>query len=160
MKIGVISDTHIPERAKELPSAIFSAFKGVELILHAGDLIELSVLDKLKEICPVKAVYGNMDSQEVKNILTQKEIIELGRFKIGIIHGWGSPDRLIETVKKEFPQKISVIIFGHSHNPINQLIGETLFFNPGSPTDRIFSVFNSYGILHIDDKITGEIIKI
>ena len=125
MKIGVISDTHIPERAEELPKEIFLAFKDVNLILHAGDFIELTVLDKLKEISQVKAVYGNMDMPEVRNVLAQKEIIEVGKFKIGLIHGWGPPDRLIETIKKEFPQKINAIVFGSGASSLKSKHDET-----------------------------------
>jgi len=62
MKIGVISDTHIPNRAKEIPPKVLEMLKGMDMILHAGDLVELSILEILKSICPdVRAVWGNMD---------------------------------------------------------------------------------------------------
>ncbi|MFH1202287.1 MAG: metallophosphoesterase family protein [Candidatus Omnitrophota bacterium] len=160
MKIGVISDTHIPDRAKELPREVLNALCGVELILHAGDLVQISVLEELKKIAKVKAVCGNMDLPEVRDVLARKEIIEVGGFKIGLIHGWGPADKLPETIKNEFSSKMDIIVFGHSHNPLNQVIKGTLFFNPGSPTDKAFSVYNSFGIININDKIIGEIIKI
>ncbi len=162
MKIGVISDTHIPERAEEIPGVILDDFKGVDLIIHAGDLVELKVLDKLSKACAkVKAVWGNMDPLEVRDKLPQKEIISLANCKIGVMHGFGHPDNLPQLMADEFKnQGIQVVIFGHSHRPFNEKIGGVLYFNPGSPTDKVFSPYNSYGILEINDTIKGRIIRI
>lgn len=159
MKIGVISDTHIPVNAEEIPRKILEDFKGAELILHAGDLVELYVLDVLKEIAEVKTVFGNMDSPQVRKALPQKEIIEIKNFKIGLIHGWGAPDQLRGMVRKEF-ENVDVIVYGHSHSPLNESIEDVLFFNPGSPTDKEFAPYNAYGILEIDDTIRGKIIRL
>ena len=160
MRIGVISDTHIPERADKIPDKIIKAFKEVDMILHAGDLVEISVYDELKKIKPTKAVYGNMDPPEVRKILEDKEIIEVGRYKLGLIHGWGHPAKLLDLAKSRFNEKLDIIVFGHSHHPVNEERGGILFFNPGSPTDKIFSAVNTYGILEIGNTIKGEIIKI
>jgi len=162
MKIGIIADTHIPEKTKTIPAKVLKAFKEVDMIIHAGDLVNLDVLKQLKDTCPqVKAVYGNMDSWEVKNILAEKEIIRINNFKIGIIHGQGSPDQLIEYTSRVFQaDNPDVIIFGHSHSALNLRKGNILYFNPGSPTDKIFALYNSYGIITIGDKIDGKIIKI
>jgi hypothetical protein len=162
MKIGVISDTHIPMRAKVIPAPILESLKEMNMILHAGDLVELSVLRALKAICGnVKAVWGNMDPQEVRNRLPQKEIITIGKYRIGLTHGSGSPASLIKTVGDIFENdKVDVIIFGHSHCPVNEKRMGILYFNPGSPTDTVFSPFNSYGVIEIDDKIEARIIKI
>ena len=87
MKIGVISDTHISDAAESLPKEIMRAFKNVDMIIHAGDFIDSSVLDKLKSVCKdIKVVYGNMDTPEVKKNLPEKEIIKVGNFKIGLMH--------------------------------------------------------------------------
>lgn len=160
MKIGVISDTHIPERASELPYEIYTAFQDASLILHAGDLVILDVLESLKKICPVKAVYGNMDRPEVRKSLKDKEIITLNKFKIGLIHGSGHPAKLISFTKNSFNQKLDVIVFGHSHRPFCEKQDDTLFFNPGSPTDTIFSPYCSYGILEINDDIKPTIVRL
>lgn len=160
MKIGVISDTHIPERALDLPKEIYSDFKDAELILHAGDLVSMDVLESLNKICPVKAVYGNMDFPDVKKTLKEKEIIEVGNFKIGLIHGAGHPANLINFTKNAFSQKLDAIVFGHSHTPFNEKRFGILFFNPGSPTDTFFSPYLSYGILEIDDNIKAKIVRI
>lgn len=162
MKIGVISDTHIPQRAKELPRELLDAFKGADLIIHAGDFVEQSVLDKLKKVCGnVKAVRGNMDSFEIRQSLPEKEIIKIGDYKIGVMHGWGPPDKLVDILTEAFKNdNVNIIIFGHSHSGFNETRGGILFFNPGSPTDKIFSAYNSYGIIEINNKIEAKIIKI
>jgi putative phosphoesterase len=162
MKIGVIADTHIPNRADAIPQEILKSFKEVDMIIHAGDLVELSVLDKLKSACKnVKAVWGNMDSYEVRKKIPEKEILKIGNYTIGIIHGYGHPNKVIELVTKEFKDDfVNVIIFGHLHSGVNEKIGDILYFNPGSPTDKIYSTYNSYGIIEINDKIEARIIRI
>lgn len=162
MKIGVISDTHIPERSLKLPEIIVREFKNVDMIIHAGDLVEPEVLDELKKICiNIKAVRGNMDYPPLKNQLPDKEIISIGKFKIGIMHGYGHPDKLLDVLKEVFKKDdVDLIIFGHSHQPFNEMIDGVLFFNPGSSTDKLFAPYNSYGIIEINDKIEAKIIKI
>ena len=162
MKIVVLSDTHLPSRIETMPESILKFFKDVDMILHAGDLVELSVLDSLKSICPnVKAVWGNMDPVSVRECLPEKEIISVGKYRIGLTHGNGPPSQLIEFVTNVFKKdKVNIIVFGHSHYPINEKKGKILYFNPGSLTDKIFAPFNSYGIIEIDNEIKSSIIRI
>ena len=162
MKIGVIADTHIPDRADDIPKEVLDNFKNVDMIIHVGDLVDLSVLDKLKAVCPnVKAVCGNMDSYEVRKKLPQKVIIEIANHKIAVTHGWGPPNRLIDMVTREFKDdNVDLIIFGHSHTALNEKKNNIVYFNPGSPTDKIFSPYNSYGIIEINDEIEAKIIKL
>ncbi len=160
MKIGVLSDTHIPRAAHELPREICRAFKNVDLILHAGDLINISVLDKLNTLARTEAVHGNMDEPEVRKSLPAKKIIKAGDFRIGLVHGSGMPFRLINTVHTEFSEKVDAIVFGHSHSPVNEVRDGILFFNPGSPTDKIFARYKSYGILTANKDLKGEIIRL
>lgn len=161
MRIGIISDTHIPKMAKDIPKAVYNEFENVDLILHAGDFVEADFLKKLKDFKKIIGVYGNLDSSEVTNILKAKEIIEAGGFRIGLIHGWGASEGLTERIRMEFKdEKIDCIVFGHSHSPFNETKNGILFFNPGSPTDKIFAPYNSYGLLEITDKIVGKIVKL
>jgi len=162
IRIGVISDTHISSKKDELPAKVVEAFKGVDMIIHAGDILDQSVLEKLKKLCGnVKAVAGNMDHAEMKEKLPEKEIVAIGRHRIGIAHGYGHPAGLTGMLEKAFKgDGVDVIVFGHSHVPLNEKIGKILFFNPGSPTDKLFAPFNSCGILEVNDKIKGTIIKI
>lgn len=159
-KIAVLSDTHIPVAAKELPKTVYDGIAGVDMILHAGDILDMQVLDKLSKIAPVRAVCGNMDNDSACSKLPRKDIIKIGDCSIGLIHGWGPPSGLIDLVGRQF-KNVDVIVFGHSHSPLIEKRGGILFFNPGSPTDKVFAPYNSYGILTIDGKIiTPQIIKI
>lgn len=160
-KVGVLSDTHI-HAASELPKQLLRAFKDADLILHAGDLVELAVLEELKKIGPeVKAVCGNMDAPNVKRALPEKEIIRIDQFRIGLTHGRGAPFNLMQTVREKFSDDgVDCIVYGHSHSPRNEIHQAILYFNPGSPTDKFFAPYNSYGILEIEKKIIGKITKI
>ena len=101
-----------------------------------------------------------MDCIEIRKQLKPKETFTIGKFKIGLIHGYGAPSELLETVKSEF-KGIDCLIFGHSHVAMNTKKEGVLYFNPGSPTDKIFAAKNSYGILEITDKkIEGRIIDL
>lgn len=162
MRIGVISDTHIPDRATEIPQIILDEFKNVDMVLHAGDLVVLPVLDELKNVCKdVRAVWGNMDPHEVRKKLSEKEIITIGKHRIGLMHGYGPPQNLEQFMEKMFKNdNVNLIIFGHSHSPVNEEKNGTLYFNPGSPTDKIFSSYNSFGLIEINDIIEAKIIKL
>ena len=157
-KIGVISDTHIPVRADRIPQKVFEIFKDVDIILHAGDLAQPEVIDELKKIAPVVAVRGNMDKFE--STLPEKIIIHINnKFKIGLYHGEGSPDDLNQRIISYFTD-VNCIVFGHTHHSFNEVVNNVLLFNPGSACDTVFTDINSIGILHINEKIRGEILKI
>lgn len=162
MRIGVISDTHIPERAKELPETVIEGLKGVDMIVHAGDLTDTALIDKLRSLCPsLKIVRGNMDRGQAKIDLPEKELFKAGNYKIGLAHGYGPAHNLINMLQELFKQdKPDIIIFGHSHAPCNEKKDGILFFNPGSPTDKVFAPYNSYGIIEINDKIEAKVIRI
>ncbi|MBU2541189.1 MAG: YfcE family phosphodiesterase [Candidatus Omnitrophica bacterium] len=150
MKVVVISDTHIPERAEQLPTSFLEKAKDADLILHAGDLADISVLSELKKISKVVAVWGNMDSPEVKKTLKEKEIIKIEDISIGLMHGRGHPNYLIKFLTEQFrSDAVDIIIFGHSHKPMNKEIDDILFFNPGSLTDDFFSDYASFGVIEI-----------
>ena len=161
MKIGVIADTHIPVSTTKLPSKVHEYFKDCDLIIHACDLVEMTAVAELEKIAETRAVYGNMDSSEVKKSLPEKIFFEAEGKKIGVVHGTGSASKIINNVKNSFIKKPDIIIFGHSHVPINKIIDGILFFNPGSPTDRIFSPYRTFGIIEIKDgEVRAELIKL
>ena len=159
MKVGVISDTHIPAIALSLPPVVFEIFKGVDLILHAGDIVELSVLDELTAIAHVEAVAGNMDGSEVHLKLPSKKIIPIGGYSVGLIHGKYRIDVQREMIMKEF-SAVDLIVYGHSHTPFWGKVGDVYFLNPGSPTDKRHAPYNSVALLHIGDELKAEIIRI
>lgn len=158
MKILVLSDTHIPVTGKKIPHRILKEIKNCDLCIHAGDFIEYPVFEKISSCVKTVGVCGNMDSQEIRQKLPLKTILKVENVSIGIIHGKGVSDKLISFVDKEFENdkdNIDVFIFGHSHNPLIKTIKNKLYFNPGSAMDKIFTAYNSYGIL----EITGNDIK-
>jgi putative phosphoesterase len=151
MRIGVLSDSHVAS-FDQLNNRIITALAEVDLIVHAGDFVAKDVLDGLKQLREVRAVRGNMDSDEIKEILPEKELLEIEGRKIGIIHGWGSPYGIDDRVGNVFG-RVGIIIFGHSHYPQNETKNGVLFFNPGQAR-------NSFGILTIGAEVSGEIIKL
>lgn len=133
MLIGLISDTHIPDRARILPQNVIEAFSNVELILHAGDLTSPGVLEELEEIAPVMAVQGNMDRANGIN-LPKAKVVEVEGLKIGVIHGEVYPradsDQLIYLAKE---LDVDILVSGHSHQPKIEQKDGVLLLNPGSP---------------------------
>lgn len=162
MKIGVISDTHIPSVADKLPERIVEIFSGVDLIIHAGDAVSGYVHEYLGLIADEVAVCGNMDHLDLCNELPAKRIVEAGKYRIGLTHGFGAPGRLVDWVRHQFEgENVDAIVFGHSHQAMNEVVDGILMFNPGTPTDRRFSRDQTVGILEVTDtSITGRIIKL
>ena len=158
MKIGVISDTHLKEPKPEFRKLIETHFKDVEKIFHAGDFIDWSIAEYLSTLKELIAVCGNMDPPEIQKAFPRKRVIEVKGFKLGLIHGGGPPFGIESRVKDEFDE-VSAIVYGHTHTPANHQVKNILFFNPGSPT-RPFLHRPTIGLLHIGEKIAGEIIKI
>lgn len=157
--LGVISDTHIPE-FKALPEAVWTHFAGVELIIHAGDLSRLAVINQLEALAPVVAVQGNIEEEEVVRALPVKREFLVGGCRIGLVHILGNAHNRAKIARQEFPTA-RCVVFGHSHTPYNQEHDGQLLFNPGSATDRRRQPTCSLGLLFIDDQtqnVRGEII--
>lgn len=134
MLIGLISDTHIPDRMKELPEKVFEAFKDVEMILHAGDVTSQEVIEKLEEIAPVTAIQGNTDRIVGLN-LPKTAVVEAEELKIGVIHGEVYPRA--DTQQLHYLAKqldVDILVSGHSHQPKVEKVEDVLLINPGSPT--------------------------
>ncbi|WP_457549888.1 YfcE family phosphodiesterase [Archaeoglobus sp.] len=132
MKIIVLSDTHIPERALKIPDEITAFLKrGVDLIVHAGDLTGKSVLNTLKSFGKVVAVRGNMDYLP----LPMQETFEVGKLKFGVYHGHGVYPRGDRKQLTEIALEmgVDVLITGHTHSP-DVYYGDVLILNPGSAT--------------------------
>ena len=161
MKIGCVSDTHIAGGMGKLPKALLEGLKGVDLILHAGDIVSLDVVEELKLIAPVEAVAGNMDPWEVAHALPDKKVLTVGRFRIGLIHGGGKVPGMEERILAQFEgDGIDCLVYGHSHNPKVERRGKVLLVNPGSPTDKTWAPYNSFAIINVNDELTAEIVRI
>lgn len=158
MKIGVLSDTHLNQVSDDLKRVMEELFKDAELILHAGDITSIPVLTYL-EAFGTLAVSGNMDLPDVVRTLPQTREIDAGRHKIGLTHGYGSPQGLAQKLRPSFKQ-IDCLIFGHTHKPVNKMVGHELWFNPGAMILSRFSGKKTVGLLTIDETINGEIIAL
>ena len=161
--IGVISDTHIPDRVREIPKKAFEALVKMDLVIHAGDMVAFDVLESFRKFFhKVVAVKGNMDEERLQNTLPEKEIITVEGIRIGITHGRGPAHHILDTIKDEFKEeRLNIIIFGHSHTPFNETIDGILYFNPGSLTDTFYAPYNSYGVIEIkNNTIDAHIIKL
>ena len=160
MRIGVLSDTHIPTRARCLPPEIFTVFKNVELILHAGDLVDPLVLSELETLAPVQAVAGNMDPPGLQKLLGRKKILELAGFRIGLVHGdlgynrTKTPERALQTFAGD---NVDAVVFGHTHQPCLQK-RTTFFCLIRLPTDRRHEPRHSCGLLILGKTIEAEFV--
>jgi len=159
--IGLISDTHVPVRAREIPQKVFTIFEKVDYIIHAGDLVDLAVVDKLEQIAPVLAVYGNMDGPEIRGKLPKMNSVRVFDWKIGVMHDPGTlfgMGKMREIAKQN---GFNVLVYGHTHHPNIKWEGEILFINPGSPTNPIppFVAKPTVGLLTVaKEKISPEIV--
>lgn len=158
MKIGVISDTHLKNVNPQLMDIYQDYFSDVDMIIHAGDLVSIEIVDFLSQK-PLHVVQGNMDSLDIKGMFPEKKIIEAGDFRLGLIHGWGSPFGLERRIRSEF-NDVHVIIYGHSHRPANHINKGIILFNPGSATGFGISGSHSIGILDIRETVKGNIITL
>lgn len=161
--VGLIADTHIPVRAREIPRRVFEVFEKVDFIVHAGDLVDLSVIDELEQLAPVLAVYGNMDGPEIRGKLPKLDSVKVSDWKIGVMHDPGAlfgMGKMREIAKQN---GFDVLVYGHTHNPSIKWEGKTLFINPGSPTNPLppFITKPTVALLRItNEKIMPEIIRI
>lgn len=159
MKIGVISDTHLSEPSDSLCRLMEGTFKDVSIIMHAGDLTCMGVLDVFskKEII---AVHGNMDGSDVSERLPKKDVLTVGQYRIGLIHGWGSPWGIEERISEQF-KNVHAIVYGHTHKSANHVKNGILMFNPGAFCGTFLLGHNrSVGVLTVGDDIRGMIIKV
>jgi putative phosphoesterase len=159
--IGLISDTHVPKRAMRIPQRVFEVFANVDYIIHAGDLVHLSVVDELEQIAPVLAVQGNMDSPEVQAAFPKVNSMKMFGWKIGVTH-----DPSVEgasTLKEAAVQLgFHVFVYGHTHLARIEWAENILFINPGSPTDPV-SVMSkpSVALLKVTkETITPQIVEL
>jgi len=158
IKVGVLSDTHLHGVNRTFESILEQHLSDVDMILHAGDYVSEEIMLFLDH-GDFYGVQGNMDSPAIKHHLPDRRIINIGSFRIGLVHGWGSSQGLEERLLKEF-DPVDVLVYGHSHNPANHIKKGVLLFNPGTATGFASRGNHSIGILHIGSEIRGEIIPV
>jgi putative phosphoesterase len=136
MRVLVISDTHAPRFWKRCPPAVAAYAERADLILHAGDVCIPEVLDELLQFAPVRVVLGNNDGPEVAAWGAPETLeLDLDGLRIGMIHDAGAKDGRLARMRRRFPS-CPVVIFGHSHIPLDAADDQLRILNPGSPTDK------------------------
>ncbi len=137
VRLLLLADTHVPKRARDLPAAVWRAVDDAEVVLHAGDWIDLATLDRLEErAARLVGVWGNNDGPGLRERLPEVARATLGGVRFGMVHETGAATGREARMDRAFPG-LDVLVFGHSHIPWDQegLDGQ-LLFNPGSPTER------------------------
>ena len=156
MQIAVLADTHIPKRAKTLPEMAWKLIGDSDVVIHAGDVLSKPFLDELSGKKKVYAVRGNNDVA-LTNLAEVLEF-ELDGVPIAVIHDSGGKKAREARMRKLFP-RARVVVFGHSHIPINEDRDGLLLFNPGSPTDRRMQPNYTMGLLSLQNgNVRGQII--
>ena len=147
MRLAIVSDTHLPKGARRIPEACLERLRAADAILHAGDLIEVSVLRELEGLGPpVHAIAGNVDEPGVRALLPATRIVDAGGARIGMIHDAGPAAGRLERMRRRFPD-IDAVVFGHSHLPLLESAPDGFaIFNPGSPTERRRAPRHTMGI--------------
>jgi putative phosphoesterase len=162
MRVVVLSDTHAPRRWKTCPPRVAAHLRGAELILHAGDVCVPEVLDELSGYAPVRAVCGNNDGPDVVAWGAPETLeLDIAGLPIAMIHDSGQATGRTARMRRRFPGA-DLVVFGHSHIPLDQTGDGVRIFNPGSPTDRRRQPHGTIGLLDIaDGRLTrAEIVEV
>ncbi|SDD09856.1 hypothetical protein SAMN05216174_107116 [Actinokineospora iranica] len=151
MDIAVLSDTHAPRRWKTCPAAVAERLRTVDLILHAGDVCTADVLDELSAYAPVHAVLGNNDGPDVAAWGAPETLeVDLAGLRVAMIHDSGPAAGRTARMRRRFPDA-DLVVFGHSHIPMDLTGDGVRVFNPGSPTDRRRQPHGTMGLLRVTD---------
>ena len=161
MRLAIISDTHLPRGGRVLPPACVEHLRAADLILHAGDFMEPSVLEDLQALGPtVCAVRGNVDSAELQARLPLTRVVAAEGVKIAMVHDAGPSDRRLDRLRRRFPDA-DAVVFGHSHIPLLERDAGFTIFNPGSPTERRRAPHHTMGFATVDHgAVTFRIIRL
>jgi uncharacterized protein len=132
----LISDTHVPKRARDLPDSVWRAIDAVDVVFHAGDWVSADLLDQIEQRTPrLIGVYGNNDGEDLRARLPEIARAEVDGIRFAMIHETGHATGREERADQLFPD-VAVLVFGHSHIPWDSTSPGLRLLNPGSPTDR------------------------
>jgi uncharacterized protein len=151
LRVVVLSDTHAPRFWKSCPPAIASWLRAADLILHAGDVCTAKVLDELSAYAPVRAVLGNNDLPEVSAWGAPPTAqFDIDGLPVAMIHDSGQASGRLRRMRATFPSA-ELVVFGHSHIPLDASDAGMRIVNPGSPTDKRRQPHRTIGVLDIAD---------
>jgi uncharacterized protein len=151
MRVAVLSDTHAPRYWKACPPEVARRLDGVDLILHAGDVCRATVLEELAAFAPVRAVLGNNDEPDVAAWGAPETLrLDLDGLPAAMVHDAGPAAGRPRRLRRRFPGA-ELVVFGHSHIPLDLTADGVRIFNPGSPTDRRRQPRGTMGLLRVED---------
>ncbi|HWD02776.1 MAG TPA: metallophosphoesterase [Amycolatopsis sp.] len=158
MRLLLVADTHLPKRAKDLPGEVWAEVDRADVVVHAGDWVDLDTFDQLAVASRrLVAVYGNNDGPELRAWLPEVARVTLGGVRLAVIHETGAAKGREQRCDALFPDA-DVLVFGHSHIPWDTVTpGGLRLLNPGSPTDRRRQPFCTYQTAEIRD---GELTSV
>lgn len=152
----MLADTHAPRRWRGCPPQVAAQLAGADLILHAGDVCTADVLDELATFAPVRVVLGNNDGPDVTAWgAPESVLLELDGVQVAMIHDSGPKAGRHRRMRRRFPGA-DLVLFGHSHIPLDEIGDGLRLFNPGSPTDRRRQPHGTIGVLEIG---TGSLLR-
>lgn len=172
MRIGLVSDTHMPRRWPEIPAAVYRLFEGVDLILHSGDVGELWVLDRLSQIAPVIAVHGNDETEDARRELPYQQVLGVQGLRLLLCHSH-HPDREQEMAARRSDEMLpklearaaaarqagaGVYVYGHTHIPMAREVDNVMLVNPGAIASGNLmtrQVIQTVAVLEILDGVSG-----
>lgn len=148
MRVVALSDTHVRRGGRKvLPASALQHLRGADVILHAGDVLEQWFLDDLAEVAPVHAVLGNNDTGLQ---LPERLEVELAGVRVGMVHDSGSRSGREARLSRWFP-RCDLVVFGHSHAPLDARGHGQRLLNPGSPTDRRTQPHHTLALVDLAD---------
>jgi hypothetical protein len=147
-RVAVIADTHLPRGGRRLPDACLRELGRADLIVHAGDVVAASVLEELRGFAPVEAVYGNMDEPALRQSLPAERVVEVEDARVGVVHIPGPTAGREGRLAAGFPG-CAAVVYGHTHVPQVELVGDVWILNPGSPTERRRAPVHSMLVLEV-----------
>lgn len=159
MRLLLMSDTHIPARAKTLPAQLWEAVDEADVVIHAGDWVTVDLLDELEARSrQLVGCWGNNDGTELRSRLPEVAKVSLDGLSVAVVHETGASKGREERCDRAYPD-VDVVVFGHSHIPWDTTTPHGLrLLNPGSPTDRRRQPFCSYQTARIVDGGLTEVV--
>jgi len=149
VRVVALADTHAPRRWKSCPPRVARHLRQADVILHAGDVCTAEVLDELAQYAPVHAIRGNNDGPDVAAWgAAETAELDLGGLRVAMVHDAGQATGRLRRMRRRFPDA-DLVLFGHSHIPLDQSGEGVRIFNPGSPTDRRRQPHGTLGVLRI-----------
>ena len=158
MKLLLLADTHIPKRARDLPARVWAEVANADVVLHAGDWVDVSLLDTLQtRAARLVACWGNNDPPALRTRLPERADATLGGVRFTVVHETGAAAGRDARMSRLYPDT-DVLVFGHSHIPTHTITETGLrLLNPGSPTDRRRQPFCTYMTAIIDDGAVADV---